>query len=421
MTGNSKVFISHAYQDNEACQPLLTALASWDVDYWFQEERAEVDEALAPQVVQAIAERDIFLRVLSRTAQASYWVRLESETFQRLRAEERRTEERRAEERREELMADAPTDALPRAQSDAESHAESHAPDEAGSSAHSGSMDSGEQEAYPDGLQDTAQDEPESDPQDTLPSGVSDHPTGGPTGGSAHELTGDPADGAQEIQEAGEAPARASKRILINLSLDGTVAGDASEAGADSKDTYIDMTRSHGLEWREQLRQALELVEPGTETSEVPAITVTSDTTSDALDLMRLEAHSRAALAEADDRVVSVALVDRPAEASASIIHGVCLVMMQGNNIGRTYSLLLGRITLGRRRDSDIFLEDVTVSRQHAALVRDSNGRFVLYDEGSKNGTFVNGEPISERVLEDGDSIRMGQIVLRFRLPRRHD
>jgi hypothetical protein len=405
MTGNDKVFISHAYQDNEACQPLLTALSSWDVDYWFQEERAEVDETLAPQVEQAIAERDIFLRVLSRTAQASYWVRLEGETFQRLRAEERQ-----AEERREELMADAPTDALPRTQSDTESRVESYAPDKAGSSAHSGSAKGDDQKAFQDGLQDTAQDEPESDPQDTLSSGVSDHLTGD----SAHELTGN-----KDNLQAGETPARVSKRIFIDLSLDGTVAGDASEAEADSKDTYIDMTRSHGFEWREQLRQALGLVEPGTQTSEVPA--VIGNVASEALGLMRLEANGRAALAEADDRVVSVALADRPAEAGASSIHGVCLVMVQGNNVGRTYPLLLGRITLGRRRDSDIFLEDVTVSRQHAALVRDSNGRFVLYDEGSKNGTFVNGEPISERVLEDGDSIRMGQIVLRFRLPRRHD
>ncbi len=392
MSGNTKVFISHAYQDNDACQPLLTALASWDVDYWFQEERAEADESLAPQVEQAIAERDIFLRVLSRAAQASYWVRLETATFQRLRADERRHE----------LMTDAPTGALPGAQSDAETDA----PDGVARVADPTTEDVSE-----DDLQDVAQDEPESEPRDVLSSDVSDDLADGPT----RDITNLRSEGA----DGSEYPARASKRILIDLSLDGAVAGEASDEDAGSDDVYIDMSRLHGLEWREQLRRALGFVELGTETSEVPA--VTDDATSEALSLTRFEAPDRVALPEADDRVVSVAIADRPAESGGSSSRGVCLVMVRGNNAGRIYPLLSGRIALGRRRDSEIFLEDVTVSRLHAVLIRDPNGRFVLHDEGSKNGTFVNGQPITERVLEDGDSIRMGQIVLQFRLPRRHD
>ncbi|HEX6817304.1 MAG TPA: toll/interleukin-1 receptor domain-containing protein, partial [Ktedonobacterales bacterium] len=88
MTGNGKVFISHAYQDTDACRPLLATLDSWDLTYWFQAERSEVDERLSPQVEQALAEADVFLRVLSAAARGSFWVQLETETFQRLRRDE---------------------------------------------------------------------------------------------------------------------------------------------------------------------------------------------------------------------------------------------------------------------------------------------------------------------------------------------
>ncbi|HEV2460826.1 MAG TPA: FHA domain-containing protein, partial [Ktedonobacterales bacterium] len=66
-----------------------------------------------------------------------------------------------------------------------------------------------------------------------------------------------------------------------------------------------------------------------------------------------------------------------------------------------------------RSRDSDIFLEDLAVSRLHTTINRESSG-YVLRDEGSANGTYVNGKRITEQPLEEGDEIQVGQSVLAF-------
>lgn len=69
--------------------------------------------------------------------------------------------------------------------------------------------------------------------------------------------------------------------------------------------------------------------------------------------------------------------------------------------------------TIGRRRDRDIVLVDVDVSRAHAEIRAASDG-FVVADSGSTNGTYVNGERVSERRLVDGDEIVVGRSELRF-------
>ncbi len=65
--------------------------------------------------------------------------------------------------------------------------------------------------------------------------------------------------------------------------------------------------------------------------------------------------------------------------------------------------------TLGRRLDCDIVLSDPTVSRRHAQL-RWRFGRYVLYDLGSSTGSFVNGHPVSEAVLQPGDVLTLGAV-----------
>jgi sigma-B regulation protein RsbU (phosphoserine phosphatase) len=78
------------------------------------------------------------------------------------------------------------------------------------------------------------------------------------------------------------------------------------------------------------------------------------------------------------------------------------------------FRLAKPRITIGRSRDSDIFLPDQWLSRQHAEILEKS-GAFVLLDLGSKNGTLVNGEKVSdERRLRDGDVISLGEHQLTF-------
>jgi hypothetical protein len=69
--------------------------------------------------------------------------------------------------------------------------------------------------------------------------------------------------------------------------------------------------------------------------------------------------------------------------------------------------------TIGRSPDCDIFLDDVTVSRQHAILRR-SDGQFVIEDQGSLNGTFVNRRRIETAELADGDELQIGKYRLTF-------
>ena len=71
-------------------------------------------------------------------------------------------------------------------------------------------------------------------------------------------------------------------------------------------------------------------------------------------------------------------------------------------------------MTIGRGLNNDIILEDARVSRNHAQL-RYRSRRFWLTDLGSTNGTFVNGEPVTERALRDGDVVSLGGLELTFR------
>ena len=73
---------------------------------------------------------------------------------------------------------------------------------------------------------------------------------------------------------------------------------------------------------------------------------------------------------------------------------------------------------MGRHPGSDIFLDDVTVSRRHAEFYRHGAG-FVVRDVGSLNGTYVNRERIEETALNDGDEVQVGKFRLTFLAARR--
>ena len=70
-------------------------------------------------------------------------------------------------------------------------------------------------------------------------------------------------------------------------------------------------------------------------------------------------------------------------------------------------------MTIGRRPDSAVFLDDVTVSRDHALLVKRS-GDYYLDDLGSLNGTYVNRQRVDSHRLEDGDELQIGKFKLTF-------
>ena len=90
------------------------------------------------------------------------------------------------------------------------------------------------------------------------------------------------------------------------------------------------------------------------------------------------------------------------------------IVVRQGKEPGRIFEVRKDRLTIGRSRESDIFLEDLAVSRLHTTVARGENGEYILRDESSANGTYVNGKKISEHILDEGDEIQVGQTVLRF-------
>ena len=95
-------------------------------------------------------------------------------------------------------------------------------------------------------------------------------------------------------------------------------------------------------------------------------------------------------------------------------IKGPALVVRSGGGrAGETFSAEANQTTIGRSPDCGIFLDDVTVSRKHAVIVA-RDGGFVVEDQGSLNGTFVNRKRVESAQLEDGDELQIGKYRLTF-------
>jgi pSer/pThr/pTyr-binding forkhead associated (FHA) protein len=93
---------------------------------------------------------------------------------------------------------------------------------------------------------------------------------------------------------------------------------------------------------------------------------------------------------------------------------GAALVVRAGGGrVGESFPLDGDRMTIGRRPDSDVFLDDVTVSRDHALIVRRGD-EYHLDDLGSLNGTYVNRRRIESHHLADGDELQVGKYKLTF-------
>jgi len=87
------------------------------------------------------------------------------------------------------------------------------------------------------------------------------------------------------------------------------------------------------------------------------------------------------------------------------------LVVQRGPSAGSRFLLDTDLVTAGRHPDSEIFLDDVTVSRRHAEFRR-SEGGYAVSDVGSLNGTYVNRDRIDEVRLQDGDEVQIGKYRL---------
>ena len=104
-----------------------------------------------------------------------------------------------------------------------------------------------------------------------------------------------------------------------------------------------------------------------------------------------------------DDDVV-VAMADLPVDTAA-------LVVRSGPQAGDRFVLTTQQTRLGRHPHSEIMLDDITVSRRHAAIERTPEG-YVVTDAGSLNGTYVNQERIERAVLHHGDELQVGKFRL---------
>src|SRR6478736_10079679 len=92
---------------------------------------------------------------------------------------------------------------------------------------------------------------------------------------------------------------------------------------------------------------------------------------------------------------------------------GMGKIIVTGNDQRRDYDL--GPInTVGRHPDNTLQILDRIVSKEHAQIIRQADGRFLFRDLGSLNGSFFRGERLTDRLLEEGDEILLGSTTLKY-------
>ena len=127
-----------------------------------------------------------------------------------------------------------------------------------------------------------------------------------------------------------------------------------------------------------------------------------------------------ALLAEGDDATITLHPTDEPETSEdqpdvtqIEVPHGAgVLVVTRGPNVGARYLLGEQVVKAGRHPESDIFLDDITVSRRHVEISPSGNGAYGVRDVGSLNGTYVNRERIEETTLSPGDEVQIGKFKL---------
>jgi pSer/pThr/pTyr-binding forkhead associated (FHA) protein len=89
------------------------------------------------------------------------------------------------------------------------------------------------------------------------------------------------------------------------------------------------------------------------------------------------------------------------------------ILIARGSHKGSRFLITAEGASIGRSAESAIFLDDVTVSRTHATVLKNGN-EFVLKDAGSLNGTYINNVSIAEHTLVSGDEFQIGKFHLLF-------
>jgi pSer/pThr/pTyr-binding forkhead associated (FHA) protein len=89
------------------------------------------------------------------------------------------------------------------------------------------------------------------------------------------------------------------------------------------------------------------------------------------------------------------------------------LVVKRGPNVGSRFALDTPIVRAGRHPESDIFLDDITVSRRHVEIRHEGDG-YIVHDAGSLNGTYLNRERVDTALLQNGDELQIGTFKLVF-------
>jgi len=89
------------------------------------------------------------------------------------------------------------------------------------------------------------------------------------------------------------------------------------------------------------------------------------------------------------------------------------ILIARGPNKGSRFLITADGVSIGRSSESSIFLDDITVSRTHATIVKKDKS-FVLKDSGSLNGTYINNISVNEHTLVSGDEFQIGKFHLLF-------
>ena len=105
--------------------------------------------------------------------------------------------------------------------------------------------------------------------------------------------------------------------------------------------------------------------------------------------------------------------VDLPVQIEELRENTAMLIVRRGPNAGSRFLLDKDVVTAGRHPESDIFLDDITVSRRHAEIRRTLDG-FTVHDVGSLNGTYLNRERVEDDELNNGDELQVGKFKLMF-------
>jgi hypothetical protein len=116
--------------------------------------------------------------------------------------------------------------------------------------------------------------------------------------------------------------------------------------------------------------------------------------------------------ATAEFAPVAAPLADQSASEAVGA-DGPVLIVRKGPEVGERFYLDRPRLTVGRDPESGIFLNDITVSREHAVLTL-AAGEVTIEDVGSLNGVYINGASVTRTVLADGDSVQVGRFQMMF-------